>query len=84
MKKSYVIWWHSQFIDEIDRESTSINEIIDKVKKTLKHLEALGGLEKKGKIKVRTTHALNPICIDILDSSVEDEIANNPIVEITE
>jgi len=41
MDKTYVIWWHTKFIDEIDRETTTIEDIVDKVNKTLKHLNKL-------------------------------------------
>lgn len=81
MSKKYVIWWHN-YIEEIDREATTIKEISDSVTKTLKDLNKLKDLEKKGKIKVRHVGTLNPLFIDILDPSVESEIANNPIVDI--
>lgn len=81
MSKTYVIWWHTKYIDEIDRDATTIGGIIDKVNETLKDLEKLRILEDEGKIKVNVTGTLNPIYIQILDKSIESEVANNPIVE---
>jgi hypothetical protein len=83
MAKTYVIWWHSKYIDEINREATTIAEIVDKMHKTMKDLEKLKLLEAAGKIKVKLTGSLNPIYIEIVDSSVESEVARNPIVELT-
>lgn len=82
MSKTYAIWWHSKYVDEIDRNATTIGEISDKVSKTLKHLEKLGVLEKEGKITVKATSTLNPIYIQILDSSIESKVARNPLVEV--
>jgi hypothetical protein len=82
MVKNYVIWWHSKFIDEIDRSTTSIAEIIEKIGKTVKLLEKLKRLEDAGKIKVRPTGSLNPIYIDVVDPSVESRVVQNPLVEI--
>ena len=82
MSKSYVIWWHSQFIDEINRDATTIEDIVDKASKTIDQLQELKELEKKGKIRVKATHTLNPIYIEILDESIESKVANNPIIEI--
>jgi len=82
MDKKYVIWWHS-YVEEINRDATTIKDISDSVSKTLKELNKLKVLESKGKIKVRHVGTLNPIFIDILDPSVESEIANNPIVDIS-
>ena len=84
MSKDYIIWWHSRYIDEIDRSATTIKEILDKANKTLSHLEKLKVLEEEGKIKVRDTGTLNPIYIQILDKSIEPEVAKNPIVEVEE
>jgi len=81
MSKKYVIWWHN-YVEEINREATTIKEISDSVTKTLKDLNKLKELEQKGKIKVRHVGTLNPLFIDILDPSVESEVANNPIVDI--
>jgi hypothetical protein len=81
MTKKYVIWWHS-YVEEINRDATTIKEVSDSVSKTLKDLNKLKELEQKGKIKVRHIGTLNPLYIDILDSSVEPEIANNPLVDI--
>jgi hypothetical protein len=81
MLKTYVIWWHSKFIDEIDRGATTIAQIVDTISKTVKHLEKLRRLEQTGKIKVRLAGSLNPIYLDILDPSVESEVAKNPLVE---
>ena len=82
MDKTYVIWWHTKFIDEIDRETTTIEDIVNNVNKTLKHLNKLKTLEKEGKIKIKVTNTLNPIYIQIIDSSVESKVANNPLVEL--
>jgi len=81
MLKTYVIWWHSKYIDEINRETTTIAEIIDKTSKTIKHLQKLQKLEAIGKIKVKLTGSLNPIYLEIVDPSVESEVAKNPLVE---
>jgi hypothetical protein len=83
MAKTYMIWWHSKYIDEINREATTIVEIVDKMHKTMKDLEKLKQLEVAGKIKVKLTGSLNPIYIEIMDPSVESEVARNPIVEMT-
>ena len=82
MAKTYMIWWHSKYIDEINREATTIAEIVDKMHKTMKDLEKLKQLEDAGKIKVKLTGSLNPIYIEIVDPSVESEVARNPIVEM--
>ena len=82
MSKRYMIWWHSQFIDEIDRTETTIEDIVDKANKTIHHLEELKRLEQEGKIKVKATRSLNPIYIEILDKSIEKEVLKNPIVEV--
>jgi hypothetical protein len=84
MQKSYVIWWHSKFIDEINRETTTISDIVDKTCKTVKHLEKLKRLEDAGKIKVKTSSSLNPIFIEVIDHSIEGEVSRNPIVEVVE
>lgn len=81
MLKTYVIWWHSKFIDEINMERTTIADIVDKTNKTIKHLEQLQKFEASGKIKVNTTGSLNPIYLEVIDPSVESEIARNPLVE---
>ena len=82
MSKTYVIWWHTRYIDEIDRNATTIGGILDSASKTLKELEKLRKLEDEGKIKVKVTTTLNPIYIQILDESIESEVASNPIVEV--
>ncbi|HIH28792.1 MAG TPA: hypothetical protein HA260_03205 [Thermoplasmata archaeon] len=82
MLKTYVIWWHSKFIDEINVETPTIAEIIDKTNKTIESLQKLQKLEAMGKIKVKTTGSLNPIYLEIIDHSVESEVARNPLVEI--
>ncbi|MFH1101642.1 MAG: hypothetical protein V1726_06380 [Methanobacteriota archaeon] len=74
MTTDYVIWWHSKFIDEINREATTIEDITDKVSKTLVQLKALQQLEKEGKIKVKRTETLNPIYIEIIDKTIESKI----------
>jgi hypothetical protein len=84
MAKIYMIWWHSKYIDEIDRSATTIEDILDKASKTLKHLEGLEALEKAGKIEVKVTGSLNPIYINILDKSIESKVANNPLVEVAD
>lgn len=81
MLKTYVIWWHSKFIDEISRDTTTIVEIVDKTRKTMKHLQKLQKLEATGKITVKPTGTLNPIYLEIADPSVESEVARNPLVE---
>ena len=83
MAKTYMIWWHSKYIDEINRDATTIAEIVDKMHKTMKDLEKLKQLEDAGKIKVKLTGSLNPIYIEIVDPLVESEVARNPIVEMT-
>ncbi|MCU0851450.1 MAG: hypothetical protein MUC80_09325 [Candidatus Thermoplasmatota archaeon] len=82
MLKTYVIWWHSKFIDEIDMQTTRIAEIVDKTNKTLESLKKLQKLEAAGKIRVKPTGSLNPIYLEVLDSSVESEVRKNPLVEI--
>jgi hypothetical protein len=81
MDKKYVIWWHS-YVEDINREATTIKDISDSVTKTLEELNKLKELETKGKIRVRHVGTLNPLFIDILDPSVESEVAKNPIVDI--
>jgi len=81
MMKTYVIWWHSKFIDEINMDTTTIAEIVDKTKKTINHLQKLQKLEAAGKIKVKPTGSLNPIYLEIVDPSVESGVARNPLVE---
>ena len=80
MEKKYMIWWHS-YVDEINKDATTIKEITNSVNKTLKSLEKLKILEEQGKIKVKHIGTLNPLFIDILDKSVEKEVADNPIVD---
>jgi hypothetical protein len=84
MNKNYMIWWHSKFIDEINRDATTIKDIFDKADKTLEQLKQLKKLEYEGKIKVKNTGTLNPIYIEILDQSIESEVANNPLIEVEE
>ncbi|MDH7506958.1 MAG: hypothetical protein QHH15_04120 [Candidatus Thermoplasmatota archaeon] len=81
MVKKYVIWWHS-YVEEINKDATTLNDIYESVSKTLKELNKLKVLEQKGKIKVRHIGTLNPLFIDVLDPSVESELQNNPIVDI--
>ena len=81
MDKKYVIWWHS-YVEDINRDATTIKDISDSVTKTLEELNKLKDLEIKGKIRVRHAGTLNPLFIDILDPSIESEVANNPIVDI--
>ena len=82
MSKTYMIWWHSKFIDEINREATTIGDIVEKASKTIHYLEKLKELENSGKIKIKNTNSINPIFIDILDQSIESEVSENPIVEV--
>ena len=82
MGKTYMIWWHSKYVDEISRDATTIGEILDKADETLKELGKLKILEDAGKIRVKTTGTLNPLYIEILDESVESEVIENPIVEV--
>lgn len=84
MSKKYIIWWHSKYVDEIDRDATTIRGILNSASETLRELEKLGTLEDAGKIKIEDTGALNPIHLKILDESIESEVANNPIVEVEE
>ena len=70
-----------KWIDEIDRDYTTIEDIVDKVKKTLKYLEELKKLENLGKIQVKSTGDINPFFIEVLDDSVDEEVKNNPLVE---
>gem|GEM_PF-1054532 len=81
MLKTYVIWWHSKFIDEINMETITIAEIVEKTGKTIKHLQQLQKLEVAGKISVKSTGSLNPIYLEIIDPSVESLVAKNPLVE---
>jgi flavin-binding protein dodecin len=81
MSKTYMIWWHSKFVDEISRDTTTIEDIIDKAGKTLDSLEKLRILENQGKIKVKVTGTLNPFYIEVLDDSVEEDVKSNPLVE---
>ncbi len=62
-------------------ETTTIAEIVEQTKKTINHLQQLQKLEAVGKIKVKPTGSLNPIYLEIKDSSVESEVAKNPLVE---
>jgi len=83
MKKRYMIWWHS-YVDEIDREGTTIEGVYDSVSKALESLNKLKKLEKENKIKVKDSNTLNPLFIEILDKSVEFEVGENPIVDVEE
>jgi len=82
MLKTYVIWWHSKFIDEINMELITIADIVEKTSETVKHLQKLQKLEAAGKISVKTSGSLNPIYLEIIDPSVESEVAKNPLVEM--
>lgn len=81
MSKTYMIWWHSKFVDEISRDATTIEDIVDKAGKTLDDLEKLRILENQGKIKVKVTGTLNPFYIEVLDDSVDEDVKSNPLVE---
>ena len=84
MRKTYVIWWHSKFIDEINRHAITIACIVDKTQKTVAHLKKLQRFEDTGKIKVKVTGSLNPIYIQIIDPLIEPDVAKNPLVELLE
>jgi hypothetical protein len=81
MSKTYVIWWHSKFIDEINHEAPTINAIIEKTQQTLTYLQELGRLEQQGKLSMELRGSLNPIYLTILDPTVESQVAHNPLVE---
>lgn len=81
MEKTYVIWWHSKFVDEINRESPSIAAIVEKTQKILMHLQELEDLEAQGKITMTLKGSLNPIYLQIKDPTVESALVNNPLVE---
>jgi hypothetical protein len=81
MKKRYMIWWHS-YVDDISRDVLTIEEVSNSVSKALKDLNKLKVFEQQGKIKVKEVSTLNPLYIEILDESVEEEVANNPIVDV--
>ena len=81
MRKTYAIWWHTKYLDEIDIDAITIKEILNNANKTFEDLEKLRILEEAGKIKVKTTGTLNPFYIEIIDDSIESEVKNNPIVE---
>jgi len=83
MKKRYMVWWHS-YVDEIHKENITLKDIYKSVSKSLKDLNKLILLEDKGKIKVKNSDTLNPIFIEILDSSIESEVVKNPIVDVDE
>ena len=80
-----MIWWHS-FLDNISRDATSRSEVYESVyqTQTLEEINKLKILEEKGKIKVREIGVLNPLFIDILDQTIEEEVVNNPIVDVDE
>ena len=81
MKKRYMIWWHN-YVDEISRDATTIADVFKSVSKVLKDLDKLKKLESEGKIRVKDYRALNPLFIEILDESIEKEVAENPIVDV--
>jgi hypothetical protein len=83
MNKRYMVWWHS-YVDEINKEETTLKKISESVSRALDDLNKLKVLEEKGKIKVKDTKSLNPIFIEILDKSVESEVVKNPIVDVDE
>jgi hypothetical protein len=83
MKKKYMVWWHS-YVDDIHKENITLKDIYKSVSRSLEDLNKLILLEEKGKIKVKSTESLNPIFIDILDSSIESDVVNNPIVDVDE
>lgn len=82
MGKTYVIWWHSKFVDEINRDSPSIAAIVEKTQKTLMYLQELQELEAQGKITMKLEGSLNPMYLQVIDPAVESVLANNPLVEV--
>ncbi|MBN1861080.1 MAG: hypothetical protein JW840_06425 [Candidatus Thermoplasmatota archaeon] len=82
MGKTYVIWWHSKFVDEINRDSPSIAAIVEKTQKTLMYLQELQELEAQGKITMKLKGSLNPMYLQVIDPAVESVLANNPLVEV--
>ena len=83
MKKRYMIWWHS-YVDDISRDAITLKDVSNSVAKALNDLNKLKILEQKGKIKVKDIGTLNPLYIEILDESIEEEVENNPIVDVEE
>ena len=83
MKKRYMIWWHS-YVDDISRDVITLKDVFNSVSKALKDLEKLKDLEQKAKIRVKDVGTLNPLYIEILDKSAEEEVAKNPIVDVEE
>ena len=83
MDKQYVVWWHN-YVYDISREATTIDEVYESVSNTLKEISKLKILEKQGKIKVKHSKTLNPLYIEILDKSAEKELQANPIVDVLE
>jgi Asp-tRNA(Asn)/Glu-tRNA(Gln) amidotransferase B subunit len=81
MTKTYVIWWHSKFVDEINHDNPTIATIVEKTKKTLMHLQELQELEEKGKITMKLKGSLNPIYLQIKDPTVESILGKNPLVK---
>lgn len=81
MAKTYVIWWHSKFVDEINRDNPTIAAIIEKTQNTLRHLEELQTLEEQGKITIKLKGSLNPVYLQVKDVTVESVLAKNPLVE---
>lgn len=82
MSKTYMIWWHSRFVDEFNRDAPPIKDILDLAQKTIKNLEQLKKLEREGKIKVKQTGSINPFYIELLDDSVENILIKNPLIEV--
>ena len=78
-----MVWWHS-YVDEINKDTTTLKKISESVSKALEDLNKLKVLEEQGKIKVKDIKSLNPIFIEILDKSVESEVVKNPIVDVDE
>jgi len=78
-----MVWWHS-YVDDIHKEDVTLRDIYKSVSKALVDLDKLILLEDQGKIKVIDTETLNPIYIEILDKSIENQVAKNPIVDVDE
>ena len=78
-----MVWWHS-YVDDIHKADVTLRDIYKSVSKALVDLDKLILLEDQGKIKVIDTETLNPIYIEILDKSIENQVAKNPIVDVDE
>lgn len=84
MPKTYMVWWHSVFVDEINRDQPTIAAIVQQTHKMLQYLEELQHLEEQGKITMTLKGSLNPLYLHVKDPSVEQTLAKNPLVETLE